>query len=164
MQPEQLNHLAEKVLEGLNSGRIDFDGPTRFGGVRRDTANWRFKDQVQDLAGSKYPDELQEHLQESLPSVSSERRHMLASHPELITECELSTWLQSTGVFDEIFDLGFLFPLTPDKRGPCVIAGIHGDLPQPEYELFVVALTAIEAGKLWLEEWLGALQLYTRRG
>jgi hypothetical protein len=164
VQSEQLNHLADQVLEALNSGRIDFDGPTRFGGVRRDTANWRFKDHVQDLAGSKYPEELQEHLQESLPSISSERRKTLSAHPELITECELSVWLQTTGVFDQIFELGFLFPLTQDKRGPCVIAGTYGDQPQPDYELFVVAQTPTEAAKLWQEERLGALQLYTRRG
>lgn len=161
MQPEQLNDHAERVLEGLNSGEIDFDGQFQFGGVSREKASWRFEGRMKDL---ETDDERELELKQTLASVPFNRRKTLIAHPELATDAELSEWLEVSGVFDQIFDLGYLFPLTLDKKGPCMIAGTHGDLVQPDFEIFVVAQTWSEAASLWEKDWLEAIQLFTRRG
>jgi hypothetical protein len=161
MQIEQLNDHAERVLESLNSGEIEFDGQFQFGGVSREKASWRFEGRMEDL---ETDDERNLELKKTLVSVPLDRRMTLIAHPELATDAELSEWLEASGVFDQIFDLGYLFPLTLDKKGPCMIAGTHGDLVQPDYEIFVVAQTWSEAASLWEKDWLEAIQLFTRRG
>lgn len=150
-----LYHLAEKVLKELiDAGDIEQNGQKVFAGTPRSAAKEYFEIRVRDLSDPSSPAELEEDLQEGLPTLSSERRDTLAREPRLITDSELSIWLEFSGVSELLFELGYLFPLTDNEFGPCAILGSRGHYPQPDYEVLLVAQSPAEADKLWECDWL----------
>ena len=157
---DDLNQLAEDLLHRVNTGAVDFRGKFKFGGVSRETATWWFQKHIEDLES---PDEAHEELLQTLPKVSAERRSALVADPECISDLELSAWVEASGAFDEIFELGYLFPLTSDVTGPCAIIGSMGDQPQPEYDIFLTAETRSDAERLWNADRLSPMMLYSPR-
>lgn len=152
---KDLNRLAEKILQQLIiSGDISQNTQAVFVGVKRKTAIEQFEILVRDLAGSSIPGELKEGLQEALPTLSSERRDALARDPLLISDGELSIWLEFSSASEYLFELGYLFPITADENGPCAVIGTRGHSPQPDYEILLVAQSPSDAEERWAYDWL----------
>lgn len=155
MQKYDLNRLAEKVLQQLIiSGDIEQNTKAVFVGVQRKTAIEQFESRVRDLSDSSIPGELEEDLQEALPTLSFERRDTLARDPLLITDGELSIWLEFSSASEYLFELGYLFPLTANENGPCAVIGTRGHSPQPDYEILLVAQSPSDAEERWACDWL----------
>lgn len=155
MQNADLRRLAEKVLKKLITvGDMEQNDQKVFVGTSRSAARDHFESWVHDLTDPSFPNELEEDLQQGLPTLSSERRHTLARNPTLITDPELSIWLEFSGASEQLFELGYLFPLTENEFGPCAIFGSRGHYPQPDYEILLVAKSPAEAEKIWECDWL----------
>jgi hypothetical protein len=151
MIANNLEDMAETLLSQLNSGEIDFEPSDIQVGVSKEAARTQFAEWVEDVQSD--PDASEE-ISEMLKAAAVERRMVLLSSPDLVTDAELAAWLETSGTYQRLFDLGSVFPLTDDPDGPSATIGTRGEIAAPEYQVFNVATTREEALASWATNWL----------
>lgn len=146
-----LECMAETLLMQLNSGEVVFELSDIQVGVPKEAARSLFAEWVEEVRQD--PDATEE-ISEMLKAAEVERRMVLLSSPDLVTDAELAAWLDASGTYERLFDLGSVFPLTDDPDGPSATIGTRGEIAGPEYQVFDVATTRKEALASWATNWL----------